>query len=457
MKRKAMTDLVHWKDQSNRKPLVLRGARQVGKTWLVREFARKNFEHFIEINLDKTPDMGQLFEDRNIDNCLKLLEVDTGIEIIPGKTLLFFDEIQVVPDLLPLLRYFFEDRPDIHVIAAGSLLEFLLIEHSFSMPVGRIEYMHLGPLDFSEFLLALGEDKLSQFLHDFSLEGSIPPSIHKKLMFLVQLFWAIGGMPAAVQRYSENENVLDAVKEHESILQTYVDDFNKYRKRINPIILGKIFRKLPTLVGRKLKYVNIDRGETAKVLASNLDLLELARIVYSVKHSAGNGVPLAAEVKDNDFKPLYLDVGLMTSSLGLNMSGFQRESDILMVNNGSVAEQFIGQHLLYKQPSYKRPELFYWNREQKSSQAEVDYLISHAGQVVPIEVKAGKTGSLKSLQVFISQKKRPVAIKFCSQPPSCFETQSSVASMESVSFTLISLPLYLVGEVNRLLDQWATI
>ncbi len=454
MDRKATADLVQWKDEINRKPLIIRGARQVGKTYLIRDFAKNHFENFIEINLDKNPELGQLFEDRNIDKCLKLLEIETGIDITPGKTLLFLDEIQAVPHMLPLMRYFYEDRPDIHLIAAGSLLEFLLAEHSFSMPVGRIEYLHLGPLDINEFLVALGENKLSTYLNTFSLNDSIPASIHNSLMFFVQLFWIIGGMPAAIKRYAEAENISATLKEHASILQTYEDDFSKYRKKINPLLLRKVFQRLPALVGKKLKYVNIDRGEKARDLAHNLDLLELARVLYSVRHSAGNGIPLGAETKEKDFKPLFLDVGLMTSSLGLSLSGFQMESDILLVNNGSVAEQFIGQHLLYRQKSYQKPELYYWNREQRNSQAEVDYLISHEGRVVPVEVKAGKTGSLKSLQVFVSEKRAPVAVRFCSLPPSCFVTQSSIAQTETMTFSLISLPLYLVGQVNRLLEEW---
>jgi hypothetical protein len=202
--------------------------------------------------------------------------------------------------------------------------------------------------------------------------------------------------------------------------------------------------------------VNIDPNEKSRDLASSLHLLELARVYYPVRHSAGNGVPLGAEAKDRDFKPLFLDSGLIATSLGLSLSDLHMQTDLLMVNNGSMAEQFVGQHLLYRQQSYKRPELYYWNREKKSSQAEVDYLISCAGKVVPVEVKAGKTGSLKSLQVFVSEKKSPVAIRFNSMPPSCYEAQSAIAGKNIVSFSFISLPLYLVCQIDRLLEDWYT-
>ncbi len=454
MYRKASQDLHEWKNRTGRKPLIIRGARQVGKTWLVREFARQNFENYIEINFDKAPTKAQLFKNRDIDKCLQLIETDSNIAIVPGKTLIFFDEIQAGSEVLPVLRYFYEERPDIHILAAGSLLEFLLAEHDFSMPVGRVEYLYLGPMDFDEFLIALGQPRLAGFLNNFSFEDSVPDSIHDNLMYYVQLFWLIGGMPAAVQQYATNEDITAAVREHESILQTYEDDFSKYRKRIHPLRLRKIFRRLPALIGNKLKYVNIDPNEKSRDLANSLHLLELARVYYPVRHSAGNGVPLGAEAKDRDFKPLFLDCGLIATSLGLNLSDLHMQADLLMINNGSIAEQFVGQHLLYRQQSYKRPELYYWNREKKSSQAEVDYLIAFAGKVVPIEVKAGKTGSLKSLQVFVSEKKSPVAIRFNSMPPSSLKTQSAIAGKDIVSFSFISLPLYLVCQIERLLEDW---
>ncbi|RWX43910.1 hypothetical protein H206_02329 [Candidatus Electrothrix aarhusensis] len=453
MFRRALSDIDEWKNRTDRKPLIIRGARQVGKTWLVREAARKHFENLIEINFDKTPDKAQLFKTGDIEKSLQLLEIDTNTEIVPGKTLIFFDEIQAVPSLLPLLRYFFEERPDIHILAAGSLLEFLLAEHDFSMPVGRIEYLHLGPMDFEEFLLGLGQDRLSHFLNVFSLEDRIPESIHNNLMYYVRLFWIIGGMPAAVKRYGSEQNFTAVEREHESILQTYEDDFSKYSQRIHSERLRRVFRRLPSLIGGKLKYVNLDPNEKSRDLADTLHLLELARISYPVRHSAGNGVPLGAEVKERDFKPLFLDIGLVTTGLSLNLADLHAEKELLMINNGAMAEQFVGQHLLYRQQSYKRPELYYWNREKRNSQAEVDYLISVSGQVVPVEVKAGKIGSLKSLQVFMSEKKLPAAVRFNSMVSSCLETRSAIAGKDSVNFSFISLPLYLVCQVERLLQK----
>ncbi len=452
MYRRALKDLIEWQNRGNRKPLVVRGARQVGKTWLIREFSHR-FDNLVELNFDKNPEKAQLFAGNDIDRCLQLLQVDTDTEIVPGKTLLFFDEIQAAPGLLPLLRYFYEEQPDLHVIAAGSLLEFLLADHDFSMPVGRVEYLHLGPMDMEEFLHAMGQEKLLRFLEDHTLGESIPESIHQNLLNYLKLFWIVGGMPAAAAAYGNSGNIGEAIREHETILQTYEDDFSKYRKRIYPQRLRKVFRRIPALVGGKLKYVQLDPEDRSRELADSLHLLEMARVIYRVQHSAGNGVPLGAEAKERDFKPLFLDTGLISSSLGLNLSGLELADDLLMVNNGALAEQFIGQHLLYGRPSYENPQLYYWNREQKSSSAEVDYLISYADKVVPVEVKAGKTGSLKSLQVFVSEKKSPVALRFNTMPPSCSRQKTSVAGKEKVPFLLVSLPLYLVGQARRLIEE----
>ena len=454
MYRNALTDLKNWKNQKNRKPLVLRGARQVGKTWLVREFAKEDFDHFIEINFDDTPEQAKLFVKGDVDRCLQLLEMEHNQDIIPGKTLIFLDEIQAAPEILPYLRYFYEKRPDIFVIAAGSLLEFLLSEHDFSMPVGRIEYLHLGPMTIEEFLAALDQQRLVSFLGGIHPHESIPESIHQKLLDFLKLFWIVGGMPAAVAAYRDSKSFQHPNREHGIILQTYEDDFSKYRKRIYPQRIRKVFQRIPALVGKKFKYVNLDPDERSKDLADTLDLLEMARVIFRVHHSAGNGVPLGAEMKAKDFKTLFLDIGLMTQSLGLNLPALQVVKDLTLVNNGAVAEQFIGQHLLYQNLSYEKPELYYWNREKKSSSAEVDYLVSIGNMVIPVEVKAGASGSLKSLQVFVSEKRVPAALRFNSMTPSLTQLAVKInGTPGGHPYLFLSLPHYLVCQAKRLLKE----
>ena len=452
MKRDTLKDLDDWFDRKSRKPMIIRGARQVGKTSLVRMFAESRFENLVEINFDLNPEKATLFASRDVEQIIQLLEVDLDADIIPGKTLLFLDEIQSAPQLVPLLRYFYEKLPAQHVIAAGSLLEFVLTEHTFSMPVGRIEYLFMGPMSFSEFLTANGKEKLRAFLADYQLGDPLPQSIHETLLGLVKVYCIVGGMPAAVKAYTQSGDLRLASREQNSILQTYRDDFSKYGNRINTRLLGTVFTAIPRLVGQKIKYVNIDRNERAKPLADCIEMLEMARVIYGVVHSAGNGIPLGAETNAKDRKPLFLDVGLLCCALGLKATDLHQAESLILINSGAVAEQFTGQHLLYAEESYAEPKLYYWNREQRSSSSEVDYLLAHGTQVVPIEIKAGKVGTLKSLHVFAAEKGIARAVRFNTDVPSRCMISSAVASKQSEPFELISLPLYLTGETNRLLD-----
>lgn len=452
MIRDALKDLDIWFDRKNRKPLIIRGARQVGKTSLVRMFAESRCENLVEINFDLNPEKSALFASRDVAQIVQLLEVDLNADIVPGKTLLFLDEIQSAPEVIPLLRYFYEKMPSLHVIAAGSLLEFVLTEHTFSMPVGRIEYLFMGPMSFSEFLVASGKAKLRGFLADYQLGDPMPQSIHETLLGLLKMYCIVGGMPAAVKAYVQGGDLRLVAREQSSILQIYRDDFSKYGNRIDTRLLGTVFTAIPRLVGQKIKYVNIDRNERAKPLADCIDMLEKARVIYAVTHSAGNGIPLGAEMNTKDRKPLFLDVGLLCCALGLKATDLHQAESLILVNSGAVAEQFAGQHLLYGGETYAEPNLYYWNREQRSSSSEVDYLIAHGAKVVPVEIKAGKVGSLKSLHVFAAEKGSARAVRLNTDLPSRCLASSAVASKQSEPFELISLPLYLVGETNRLLD-----
>lgn len=452
MKRDALTDLDNWFDRKDRKPLIIRGAHQVGKTSLVRMLAESRCENLVEINFDLNPEKSALFASRDVEQIIRLLEVDLDADILPGKTLLFLDEIQSAPEVIPLLRYFYEKMPALHVIAAGSLLEFVLTEHAFSMPVGRIEYLFMGPMSFSEFLAANGKEKLRGFLADYQLGDPLPQSIHETLLGLLKMYCIVGGMPAAVKAYAQSGDLRLASREQSSILQTYRDDFSKYGNRIDTRLLRTVFTAIPRLVGQKIKYVNIDRNERAKPLADCIDMLEMARVIYGVAHSAGNGIPLGAETNAKDRKPLFLDVGLLCCALGLKATDLHQPESLILVNSGAVAEQFAGQHLLYSGESYAEPKLYYWNREQRSSSSEVDYLLVHGSQVVPLEIKAGKVGSLKSLHVFAAEKGSARAVRFNTDIPSRCMVTSAVASKQSEPFELISLPLYLISETNRLLD-----
>jgi predicted AAA+ superfamily ATPase len=450
MHRYALNTLRDWADQPNRKPLILRGARQVGKSFLVRMLANDSFDSLAEVNFEQTPELAELFESKQPQRIVSLLETQLNQPIRQGKTLLFLDEIQATPQVIPSLRYFYEQMPGLHVIAAGSLLEFTLDEHVFSMPVGRIEYMHLGPMCFEEFLLALNKQSLRDFIQSCSLSEAIPKTIHNTLMLLVKDYCLVGGMPESIQRFAATQSYLESEKATSSILSTYHDDFSKYGTRVNHQRIKKVFTTIPRLVGSKLKYTQIDREEKSRDLKQALHKLEQARVIYRVQHSHANGVPLGAEANEKHFKTLFLDVGLLCRSCGLTMANLRTTQDLMLINSGAVCEQYVGQHLLYSGQYYDSPELYYWLRQQGSSNAEVDYVIQSGTHIIPVEVKAGKTGSLKSLHLFLSEKKRHFGLRFNADSPSLVNAKTSVAGRSPHPFQLLSLPLYLISQTKRL-------
>ena len=453
MYRHALTDLERWLHRARRKPLVIRGARQVGKTTLVRLFAEEYFQGLAELDFERRPELAGLFAGNDPRRTLGLLEVELEADLVPGRTLLFLDEIQAAPEVLASLRYFYEELPELHVIAAGSLLEFALEAPAFSMPVGRIEYLHLGPMQLDELLLAAGKKRLARYLSHYRLGDEIPEAIHQQLTDWLRSFLIVGGMPDAVRAFVEeggSYRTSEAVKH--SILATFHDDFGKYGPRVDTARLRKVFERLPHLVGGKLKYVHIDREDRAKDLAAALRHLSQARLAFRVHHTAANGVPLGAEADERRFKVLCLDVGLMATASGLTILDLERAGDVLLVNRGALAEQLVGQHLLYSTPAWEEPRLYYWAREKPGSSAEVDYVISQGSEILPLEVKAGKTGTLKSLHLFLREKRRRLALRLSSAPPSLHEAETSLPG-GNAPFRLLSLPLYLVGEVRRLVGE----
>ncbi|MDD4869340.1 MAG: ATP-binding protein [Kiritimatiellae bacterium] len=450
MHRIALNYIKEWKDRATRKPLVIRGARQVGKSFLVRLVARDAFENLVEINFERMPDAGSLFASKSPRTILPMLEARFNAPIIPGKTLLFLDEIQAAPEVFSALRYFQEELPGLHVIAAGSLLEFVLQEHSFSMPVGRIEYMHLGPMTFEEFLLATGHEKLQQWLMRYTLEDSVPEGMHRELLKLVRQYCVVGGMPEAVAVFAGNGSYQECEQVQQSILSTYRDDFAKYASRAKHRRIEKIFTAVPQLVGRKFMFSHVDREERARELGAALQLLCLARVTYQVKHSHGNGVPLGAETDDRTFKVLFLDVGLLCRACGLRVLDVEKVADLILVNNGAVCEQLAGQHLLMSGAFYEDPVLYYWMRDRPNSSAEVDYLMAIGSHVIPVEIKAGATGRLKSLHLFLSEKELRFGLRFNSDIPSLLDTQIPKIGAAVTPFRLLSLPFYMLGQARRL-------
>lgn len=453
MHRKALDDLIEWKDKPLRKPLVIRGARQVGKSHLVRMFAAAHFDNLVEVNLEAAPNLSDLFAPNDPRQIVDRLELQFNTTITEGKTLLFLDEIQAAPSVFASLRYFFEQMPGLHIVAAGSLLEFVLGTQGFSVPVGRIEYLHLGPMQFDEFLLAVGEQRLAGFLDKWRPGADLPDSVHLRLMDQFRHFVAVGGMPGVVAAYVQAGAHRQVEQVKHSILATYRDDFGKYGARINHRNVQTVFDAVPAQVGNRLKYASIDRETRSINLSAAMDLLCRARVCNKVRRTPANGVPLEYQADDAAFKVLFLDVGLMNTKLGLSLLDFLHTPDLMAVNSGAVCEQVVGQHLLYSNPSYQDPELYFWSRDKASSAAEVDYVIAVGPQVVPIEVKAGATGRLKSLHMFMREKRGDLAVRLNGDHPSLLDARTSIADGDNTSFRLLSVPLYMVTQVRRLTGE----
>ncbi len=452
LKRKAQTELDAWFSSPRRKPLVLRGARQVGKSTLVEEFAEKNNRVCVTVNCEKNRPLNSVFQTLDIPKIIAELEAVSRKNIAAESCILFIDEIQATPHALQALRYFYEERPDIPVIAAGSLLEFTLSEHNFSMPVGRIQYMYLGPLTFNEFTSAI-DPKMAEYLDRIEIDQPLPESAHNTLCRLLRAYLFCGGMPEAVAVYQQTRSLTEAESVHREIIDTYIDDFAKYARSKDLALLQRVFSSVPRLLGQKIKYVNLAPDVRSASVRSMIDLLSKAQVVTPVYHSHCSGVPLSAQINESVFKLAFLDIGLANTICGMSWRDISGIENVRLINEGGMAEQFIAQHLAFIDA--KKPELTYWQRESRSSNAEVDFVWARGMNIFPIEVKSGKSGALKSLHQFVLHKKSQCAIRFDANPPSRQRISCEVQMKEKrdfVSYELFSLPLYSVGELRRLLS-----
>lgn len=454
MHRMALTYLTeNWLSSINRKPLVLRGARQVGKTWLVRELANISNKKLIELNFEKDPQLATFFSSNNPHEILLNLSVALNQKINLSNSILFLDEIQSSPEILAKLRWFAEDAPELPVIAAGSLLEFVLEDHTFSMPVGRISYLHMEPLSFEEFLLARGYELLHDYLKNFQYDQEIPVPIHTQFSGLFKEYMFIGGMPAAVSFWISEQSLPTIHQIQNDLLATYRDDFAKYRGRISLDKLDEIMMSIPKRLGQKYIYSKINPAINGQTIKQVLSLFNKARIVHRVSGCSANGVPLLSEVKEKYFKEIFLDTGLCSTALGINYTQIHSLNDFMFINSGAMAEQVAGQLLRTIFPFYEEPSLYYWHRDVEGSSSEIDYVIQHGSDIVPIEVKAGSTGSLKSLHLFMELKEKNVAIRLNADVPTRTKVDVKGMNGQQVRYTLLSMPFYLIGQIHRLLHK----
>jgi len=393
MQRLIEKQVLKWKDSVRRKPLILRGARQVGKTWLIQEFLGKYFENVAVVDLEERRDAHQHFEGSLAPgHILKGIELITG-RILPGKTLLFFDEIQTCPRAIMALRYFYEKMPELHVVAAGSLLEFALGE--ISVPVGRLQFLHLHPMTFYEYLLAMNKEAMAETLleHPRGHEENIREVVCQEL----KTYFLVGGMPESVKAFRDTNSLVEASQVQDEILESYRQDFHKYSPRVSHECLNTVLSSVSKSIGDQLKYSRLDLAHSYQTNRKALHALSFAKILHKILACDPSGLPLGASANSQKFKACFLDIGLLQRMAQLNPHHQFQEHDLLSLYRGRLAEQFVAQEIL----AWHEKELFYWSRDTKSSNAEVDYLALRGGSIYPVEVKAGPAGRLKSLHLML--------------------------------------------------------
>lgn len=434
--------LLEWKTAPHRKPLLIRGARQVGKSTAVRHFG-KTFKHFVEINLERQPSVCKLFtEDIDVKRTCEALSVVSDTPIIPGETLLFIDEIQVCKEAIMSLRYFKEDYPELHVIAAGSLLEFALDELP-SFGVGRIRSLYLYPFSFDEFLLSQDKGELLSYKKKATPENPLPDVVHSKLVELLRTFYVVGGMPAAIQEWAETHDYLECARLHHDILDTYQDDFSKYKKRVSPVLLQKVLRSVALQAGSKFVYSQASSDVRSSEIKDALHLLTLAGLIKPVVHTDANGLPLGAEENPAYCKYLFLDLGLMQTMLDAPTMDVFLSSDVDFVNKGAASEMFAGLEMAKYADCFQKSEMYYWQNMSRGTNAEVDYLRVKNGKVLPVEVKANTKGSMQSLWLFMRKKCLTEAVRTSLENFGSFRYTDAEGAVRNVRV----LPLYALSSM----------
>lgn len=441
--RNALENLRKWRNSTGRKPLILRGARQVGKTTLVKQFAEE-FDVFLHFNLEKEEDRNlfELYDD--VNELLRAMFLMKRKPMTTGDVLLFIDEIQNSQKAVAILRYFYEEANFIHVIGAGSLLETLMDVRKISFPVGRVQFMALRPCSFTEFLGALGEDLIRKSLEDIQL----PEALHPRMMKLFKEYILCGGMPAAVAQYALDRDVLGLKDIYESLLLSYRDDVEKYTAspsmtKVIRSILSNGWKCAAETISFEgftgTNYKSREMSEAFQIISKSM-VLELAYPTSNVQ------VPMMTNMRRHP-KLLWLDTGLVNYASGIQYDVFSVE-DISDVWRGRITEHIVGQELLAISNDVSAQRVF-WRSDRVGSEAEVDFVHLYKGKVIPIEVKSGHNAKLKSLHLFMDAAPHDVAVRVWSNRLSIDEVKSAKGKV----FRLVNLPYYYVGQLETVLEM----
>ena len=442
--RNALEFLAEWKESKWRKPLVIRGARQVGKTTLIKEFA-KQYDVFIDLNLENERDR-KLFEDYNnvhelISNIFFYKEKNKN----SNSTLIFIDEIQFSKPAIAILRYFYEEANDIHVIVAGSLLETVIDVRKISFPVGRVQYMALRPCSFLEFMNGMGNFFDINLIHTLQVASSV----HLRIMKTFRDYTLVGGMPAAISQYAENQDILSVKEVYESLLISYQDDVEKYSKNTNTVkVIREILSKGWAQAGSIITYEKFGGTHfSSKEIGLAFQTIQKAMLLELVFPTSSTQMPLLQNFRQRP-KLIWLDTGLVNYIAGIQKDVFSA-TDIQDVWRGRIAEHIVAQELLTLDDSLLTQRIF-WKRDKHGSEAEVDFVFPYNSLAIPIEVKSGHNAKLKSLHLFMDEAPHHIAVRVWSKSFSVDE----VSTPSGKVFKLINLPFYYVGVLPKVLDKF---
>jgi len=440
--RKINSVLTKWKNSADRKPLILRGARQVGKTTVVNMFAEQ-FENYLYLNLELKSDRDIFNEALSITELFQAMVVLKNIRLKKGKTLIFIDEIQNSPVALKMLRYFYEELKELHVIAAGSLLEVVLEKNQISFPVGRVQFAYMYPLTFEEFLEASGEEQLLQVYRTTPFKTFAV----EKLFSLFHRYTLIGGMPEIVWHYLSNNDIPSLKTYYESLLTSYLDDADKYaRNSTQRQVLRHCLESLPFEAGKRLKFQGFGSSNyRSREVGEALRMIERAMLLYLIYPSTAQQLPLVADHKKSPVLQ-FVDTGLLNYFVGLQ-PGFFQYADLHSFYKGRIAEHIVRQELIAQNADDNR-KITFWVREQKQSNAEVDVLLPYQNYVVPVEIKSGKTGALRSLHQFVNSSPHPYAVRLYEGEFNLINSQTP----EGKPYKLLNLPYFLAGRIHEYLE-----
>ncbi len=429
-----------WKDNPKRKPLLLRGARQVGKTTIIQTFA-KNYTHTISLNLERAADLRFFQEYQDVSTLLDALFLANNISSDEqSDTLLFIDEIQESPEAISLLRYFYEDLPELHVIAAGSLLEHA-IRKVKSFPVGRVQYLYLHPLNFAEYLEATGNTSALEQLQKIP----VPYFAHQTLKKLFHEYAIIGGMPEVVSRYIQNQNVADLPVYYESIWSAYKDDVEKYsRNSTDAKVIRHIMDTAHNYVDQRIKFQNFGNSNyRSREVGEAMKNLSDARIIQLIYPTTDLELPLKADLKKSP-KLQFLDTGLVNYELNIQADMLAMD-DLNNSYKGAIIPHIITQELISLNTiNYHKPN--FWVREKSQSSSEVDLVIPHKEKAIPVEIKSGKTGTLKSLHQFIERSGHNYAVRIYA---GTFSIEEHETAINKKPYILMNMPYYLGTQLHE--------